>query len=59
MASASAWRIRTYLNAKGDTRPVEADAAVDYFGAPVVTGSLVPGGDSIKGAITIAEWLRA
>ncbi|CAN7726783.1 MULTISPECIES: SDR family oxidoreductase [Ensifer] len=51
--------IRTYLNAKGDTRPVEADAAVDYFGAPVVTGSLVPGGDSIKGAITIAEWLRA
>ena len=51
--------IRTYLNAKGDTRPVEADAAVDYFGAPVVTGSLVPGGDYIKGAITIAEWLRA
>ena len=51
--------IRAYLNAKGDTRPVEADAAVEYFGAPVVTGSLVPGGDSIKGAITIAEWLRA
>lgn len=50
--------IRTYLNAKGDTRPVEADAAVDYFGAPVVTGSLVPGGDYLKGMMTFAEWLR-
>ncbi|MFB2553743.1 SDR family oxidoreductase [Ensifer soli] len=50
--------IRTYLDAKGDARPVKADAAVDYFGAPVVTGSLVPGGEYIKGTITIAEWLR-
>ena len=50
--------IRTYLNAEGDTRPVEADAAVDYFGAPVVTGSLVPGGDYLKGMMTFAEWLR-
>lgn len=51
--------IRTYLDAKSDARPVNADAAVDYLGAPVVTGSLVPVGDYIKGAITIAEWLRA
>ncbi len=51
--------IRTYLGAKGDTRPVNSDAAVNYFGAPVVTGSLVPCGDYIKGAITLAEWLRA
>ncbi|MFS2152460.1 SDR family oxidoreductase [Rhizobium sp. Rhizsp42] len=50
--------IRTYLDAKSDARPVNADAAVDYFGASVVAGSLVPGGDYIKGAITIAEWLR-
>ncbi len=50
--------IRTYLDAKGDARPVNADAAVDYFGAPVVAGSLVPDGDYVKGAITIAEWLR-
>jgi uncharacterized protein YbjT (DUF2867 family) len=50
--------IRTHLDAKGDARPVKADAAVDYFGAPVVAGSLVPSGDYIKGAITIAEWLR-
>lgn len=50
--------IRTYLDAKSDARPVNADAAVDYFGAPVVTGSLVPVGDYLKGAITIAEWLR-
>ena len=50
--------IRTYLDTRGDARPVKADKAVDYFGAPVVAGSLVPGGDYIKGAITIAEWLR-
>ena len=50
--------IRTYLDARGDARPVKADEADDYFGAPVVAGSLVPGGDYIKGAITIAEWLR-
>ena len=50
--------IQTYLDAKSDARPVNADAAVDYFGASVVAGSLVPGGDYVKGAITIAEWLR-
>ena len=50
--------VSTYLDAKGDNRPVNADAAVDYFSAPVMAGSLVPGGDSIKGRITIAEWLR-
>ncbi|WP_284778549.1 NAD(P)H-binding protein [Agrobacterium sp. lyk4-40-TYG-31] len=50
--------IRTYLAAKGDARPVNADASVDYFGAPVVAGSLVPSGDYIKGATTIAEWIR-
>ncbi len=51
--------VRTYLEAKGDHSPVSSDAAVDYFGAPVVTGSLVPGGDYIEGRITIAEWLQA
>ncbi|MBW9070200.1 SDR family oxidoreductase [Agrobacterium pusense] len=51
--------IRTYLTSKADSRLVAADDAVDYFGAPVVTGSLVPGGDYVKGRITIAEWLRA
>lgn len=50
--------IQTYLNAKGDASPVKADATLEYFGAPVVTDSLVPGGDYIKGRITIAEWLR-
>lgn len=51
--------IRTYLDARGDARPVKADEAVDYFGAPVVAGSLVPGGDYIKGRITLTEWLKA
>lgn len=51
--------IRAYLDAKGDVRPVIADAAVDYFGAPVAKGSLVPGGEYIKGQITIAQWLKA
>jgi len=51
--------VRTYVEAKGDHSPVSSDAAVDYFGAPVVTGSLVPGGDYIEGRITIAEWLQA
>ncbi len=32
--------VSTYLDAKGDNRPVNADAAVDYFGAPVMAGSL-------------------
>lgn len=50
---------RTYLDAKGDDRPVRADAAIDYFGAPVVAGSLVPEGAFIKGRITFSEWLRA
>jgi len=51
--------IRMYLDAKGDAHVVEADSEVEYFGAPVVNGSLVPGGDYIKGRITLAEWLNA
>ncbi|WP_043061680.1 SDR family oxidoreductase [Brucella anthropi] len=51
--------IRMYLDAKGDAHVVEADFEVEYFGAPVVNGSLVPGGDYIKGRITLAEWLNA
>ncbi|MCJ8056951.1 SDR family oxidoreductase [Shinella curvata] len=51
--------VRAYLAAKGDGRKVTADAAVDYFGAPVAKGSLVPGEECIKGRITIAEWLKA
>ncbi|MFK0335497.1 SDR family oxidoreductase [Rhizobium sp. NPDC090275] len=51
--------IRAYLAAKGDGNPVIADAAVDYFGASVAKDSLVPGGQYIKGRITIAEWLKA
>lgn len=51
--------VRTYLTSKADSRLVAADDAVDYFGAPVVKGSLVPGGDYVKGRVTIAEWLRA
>lgn len=51
--------IRTYLDAKSDVRPVNADAVVDYFGAPVVDGSLVPDGDYIEGRITLTEWLKA
>lgn len=51
--------VSTYLDAKGDDRPVNADAAVGYFGAVVVAGSLVPGGDYIRGRIKLAEWLRA
>ncbi len=51
--------IRKYLEVKGDVPAVEAGSEVDYFGAPVVNGSLVPGGDYIKGRITIAEWLDA
>jgi uncharacterized protein YbjT (DUF2867 family) len=51
--------IRTYLTAKADGRPVAADTAVDYFGAPVIAGSLVPGGDYIKGRINLTEWLKA
>ena len=50
--------IRTYLDAKGDLRPVNSDAAIDYFGAPVVTGSLVPSGDYIKSRITLSKWLK-
>jgi len=50
--------IRAHLDAKGDGSPVTADAAVDYFGAPVAKGSLVPGGEYIKGRVTVAEWLR-
>ncbi|WP_421367999.1 SDR family oxidoreductase [Agrobacterium tumefaciens] len=51
--------IGKFLDAKGDNRLASADAAVDYFGAPVVTGSLVPSGNYIKGRTTLAEWLRA
>ncbi len=50
--------IRAYLDAKGDRSPVIADAAVDYFGAPVAKGSLVPGREYIKGRFTVAEWLK-
>lgn len=51
--------VKRYLEARRDGRPVNAHAKVDYFGAPVVTGSLVPGGHFIKGNITFAAWLRA
>lgn len=49
---------RTYLDARGDPRPTRADTAIDYFGAPVVTGSLVPGGAFTKGRVTLPDWLR-
>lgn len=49
---------RSYLDAHRDTRPVTSDHTVDYFGAPVVTGSLVPSGNFIKGQISLAEWQR-
>lgn len=51
--------IRSYLDAKGDARPVSADDALDFFGAPVKTASLVPDGNHLKGQGTVAEWLRA
>jgi len=50
---------QAYLDAEGDTRPICADATVDYFGAPVVTSSLVPAGDYIKGRIRFDDWLRS
>ena len=51
--------IRAYLDAEGDARPTSADATVDYFGAPVVTSTLVPAGDYIKGRIRFGDWLRS
>ncbi|RLL71585.1 KR domain-containing protein [Ochrobactrum soli] len=51
--------IRAYLEARGDVPAIEADAEVDYFGAPVINGSLVPSGAYIEGRVTIAEWLTA
>lgn len=44
--------------AGGDTRPVTADPAVPYFGAPLKTGSLVPAPAGARlGARRFAEWL--
>ena len=48
-----------YLDAQGDTRRVIADAAIEYFGATVTAGSLVPNREFIAGRLTLAEWLPA
>ncbi len=51
--------VSAYLDAQGDTRRVIADAAVEYFGATVTAGSLVPNREFIAGRLTLAEWLPA
>ncbi len=49
--------MKDYLDAKGDTRAVSADASLGYFGAPVSEMSLVPTGASLNGKITLADWI--
>lgn len=47
-----------YLQAKGDSRKVTVDASLGYLGAPVNQTSLVPTGESLRGQITLADYLR-
>ena len=50
--------VRQGLAARKDPRPVIADAAAGYYGAPVPESALVPSGEARLGAIHFEDWLR-
>ena len=47
--------VRTALAAQGDAREVVADPGATYFGARLAEDSIVPQGDSLRGATTFAQ----
>jgi uncharacterized protein YbjT (DUF2867 family) len=49
---------RQVLSARGDTRPVVADAQARYFGTVLNDKSLVPGPNARLGAKRFGDWLR-
>jgi uncharacterized protein YbjT (DUF2867 family) len=49
---------RRVLRARGDARPVRADAQARYFGAVIEDASLRPGPGARVGRITLANWLQ-
>lgn len=49
---------RQVLSAKGDARPIIADAQSRYFGAVLNDKSLVPGPNARLGAKRFGDWLR-
>lgn len=51
--------VRRRLRARGDARPVVAEADQRYFGLAVDDGSLVAGPDARRGRITLDDWLAA
>lgn len=51
--------VRKYLKGINDKRVVRSDAAVGYFGSPVVETSLVPKGDAQISTTSLSDWLNA
>ena len=49
--------VRRYLKTQNDPRTVSTDESAPYFGAPLMTRSLVPLGDSLQGSTTLEAWL--
>lgn len=50
--------VRQFLQAKGDARPVTAEASATYFGLPLETDSLVPTGPATLGTTKLVDWLK-
>lgn len=47
-----------YLQMTGDRRPVRADPEARYFGGRVERMTLVPTGEALLGAMTLADWVK-
>jgi uncharacterized protein YbjT (DUF2867 family) len=50
--------VEKYLQMTGDRRPVRADPEARYFGGRVERTTLVPTGEALLGATTLADWVK-
>jgi uncharacterized protein YbjT (DUF2867 family) len=49
---------REFLEAKADSRKVECDPTLGYFGGQVPEGSLVPKAGALLGTVRFSDWLK-
>jgi hypothetical protein len=49
---------KEFLEAKSDSRTVECDPTLGYFGGQVPENSLVPKADALLGATHFSNWLK-
>jgi uncharacterized protein YbjT (DUF2867 family) len=49
---------RKFLQARADSRKVETDPTLGYFGGQVPENSLVPAAQALLGTVRFSEWLK-